>query len=173
MESYDPMRRLLGELGRVLDGQTALKQAMADLDTRLQSLEQAQARLDRLVGEVPSAVTRVTRANVTETLGGLQQETGNLREAVLDVRDLAGTLTAGATELKKGLDWRWDVLGFVAVLLLVAAPFVAQIYQRMAERSLINFYAVLIGVAVAFMLVGIVHFGPRVWRRIADARADV
>lgn len=171
MESYDPMRRLLGELGRILDGQTALKQAIADLDTRLQSLEQAQARLDRRVGEIPSAVTRVTRANVAETLNGLERETGNLRAAVLDVHDLAGRLATGATELKDGLDWRWDVLGFVAVLLLVAAPFVAQIYQRMAERSLINFYAVLIGIAVAFMLVGIVHFGPRAWRKLG-ARAD-
>ena len=171
MESYDPMRRLLGELGRILDGQTALKQAMADLDTRLQSLERAQARLDRLVGEVPSAVTRVTRANVTETLGGLQQETGKLREAVLDVRDLAGRLTAGATELKKGLDWRWDVLGFIVAALLLTAPLTAQAYANMAERGLIDLYAAFLGGITMLVLVGIVYFGLRTWRK-SSPRAE-
>lgn len=172
MESHDPMRRLLGELGRILDGQTALKQAMADLDTRLQSLEQAQARLDRLVSEVPSAVTRVTRANVTETLNGLERETRNLQGAVLDVRDLADRLTAGATKLKDGLDWRWDVLGFIVAALLLTAPLTAQAYANMAGRGLIDPYAAFLGGIIMLVLVGVVYFGPRAWRRIG-VRADV
>lgn len=171
MESYDPMRRLLGELGRILDGQTALKQAIADLDTRLQSLEQAQAKLDRLVSEVPSAVTRVTRANVAETLNGLQRETGNLRAAVLDTSNLAGKLVAGTTELKKGLDWRWDVLGFVVAALLLTAPLTAQAYANMAGRGLIDPYAAFLGGITMLVLVGIVYFGLRTWRKLG-ARAD-
>jgi len=164
--SQNPVLRLLNEVAVLIDGQDELKQAVANLDTRLQSLERAQASLALRIGEVPAAVTRVTRADVTEALGGLRQDTGNLREALRETRNLADKIAPGVKALEAGVGWRWDVLGFVVAVLLIAAPTVAHVYLSMVATNLIDLFSMFLGGLVVLLVAGFMYYGNQVLTNI-------
>ena len=169
--SQNPVLRLLNEVAVLIDGQDELKQAVANLDTRLQSLERAQGSLALRIGEVPAAVTRVTRADVAEALGGLRQDTSNLREALRETRNLADKIAPGVEALEARSDRRWDVIGFVVAVLLVVAPTVAHVYLSMVATNLLDLFSMFLGGFVVLLVGGFIYYGGRVWNNM-HARSE-
>ena len=168
--SQNLVQRLINELANLIDSQTELRKAVDNLDTRLQALERTQANLGVQIGEVPAAVTRITRADVAETLSGLRKDSGHLREALRSAHDLAGRITPGVKALEARSDRRWDVLGFVVVVLLMGAPLVAQAYLNMSNHGMIDPYSVFLGVLVTLIPAGFLWYGARLWFSTDSAR---
>lgn len=163
--SQNLVQRLINELANLIDSQTELRKAVDKLDTRLQALERTQASLGVQIGEVPAAVTRITRADVAETLGGLRKDSGHLHEALRSTHDLAGRIAPGVKALEARSDRRWDVLGFVVAVLLVVAPTIAQVYINMIATDLVNLFSMFLGSFLVILIGGCSYYCIQFWNK--------